>query len=169
MIGLLLLTGIYFFWRSKRVNSMYKLTRSCHFFECNTKVNVNYFVYDGIIGRHGIRKENADELRIINLCITNTVFELPYTLKPRGYTQTLTHDRLHNYTNWDSFLSHRPCVELNNRFDHRLMSGFANSRKIRKSIVFNPMLSRFLRRFKKGLLKPCHGRQQITVNWTSFC
>lgn len=134
MMGLLLFIGNYFFWRYNSVNSMYKLTRSCHFFECNTRVNVNYFVYNGIIRRHGIRKENADGLRIINLCIINSVFELPYTLKPRVYTQTLTHDRLHNYTNWDSFLSHRLCVELNNRLDHRLIGSTVRFCKQPKNI-----------------------------------
>ena len=49
----------------------------------NARVGSNNLVWHGIIGRHGIGNENANGLRLLNLCaehnlvITNTVFQMP--------------------------------------------------------------------------------------------
>ena len=49
----------------------------------NARVGSNNLVWGGIIGRHGVGHENANGLRLLNLCaednliITNTLFQLP--------------------------------------------------------------------------------------------
>ncbi len=51
--------------------------------DLNARVGTNYEVWGGIIGRHGVGKENDNGIRLLNLCathdlvITNTIFQLP--------------------------------------------------------------------------------------------
>ena len=53
----------------------------------NARVGSNHLVWGGIIGKHGVGHENANGLRLLNLCaehdlvITNTTFQMPDKFK----------------------------------------------------------------------------------------
>ena len=109
----------------------------------NARVGCDYESWPGIIGRHGVGKENANgrlllELSSIHqLCITNTKFQLPDKLKV-----TWKHPRSHRWHQLDHIITRRKDVQdiqltrvLRSAecwTDHRLLKSNVNFRVVSK-------------------------------------
>ena len=162
----------------------------------NARVGTNYDVWRGIIGRHGVGKENANGLRLLDicashdLCITNTMFQLPSKLKTTWMHQRSRHWHMIDYvitrrSDLQDFIITRVFRGAECWTDHRLIRSTvkfvvrppvrrqARKKKINCSPFHDPTrLQELKHKLAKAVdrvpIPPFEHAEQLSTEWTYF-